>query len=80
MSSKAPSSSSYKYRKKKRGKKLRLKQQLLIKFRLIRMLPSIIIKRPPLIRLAQILLVTSKTCRTYNLPKKKRRLILAAGT
>ena len=80
LSSKAPSCSSWNSRRSTRGKKLRRKRRLLTNCRLIRMLASIMHKRPPLIRLARILLVTSKTCTACNLPKKKRRLTLAAGT
>ena len=76
--SKAPSSNSCNHRKSIRGKKLRLKLQLFISFRLIRTLLSIILKQPLLIRLVRILLVTSKTCRAFNLTRKKRRPNLAS--
>ena len=78
--SKALSSNSCNCRRSIRMKKLRQKQQLLISFRLIRMPLSIMLKQPLLIRLDQILLATSKICRACNLPRKKRRLILAVQT
>ena len=78
--SKAPSSNSCNSRRSKRRKRLSRKQQLLSNCSLIRVPSSIMLKWPLLIRLAQILLLTSKICRACNLPKKKRRLILAAWT
>ena len=78
--SKAPSSNSCNSRRRSRRKRLSRKQQLLSNCSLIRVPSSIMLKWPLLIRLAQILSITSKICRACNLPKKKRRLILAAGT
>ena len=76
--SKAPSNNSCNNKKSIRGKKLRQKQQPLLRFRLIRIVLSIIRKQPLLIGLDQTLLVTSRTCKACILARKKRRLILVA--